>query len=131
MKGFVTDIEKESEENGYFRKVLYTSAYMQLVVMSIEPGDEIGEEVHGQDQFIRVEGGTGTAILDGEEYPLTDGVAVVIPAGTKHNIVNRSETEALKLYTIYAPPHHADGTIHKTKAEADAAEEEFMGDTTE
>lgn len=131
MKGFVTNIEADTLENEYFRKVLYTASYVQLVVMSVAAGDEIGEEVHGQDQFIRVEAGEGKAVLDGQEHALTDGVVVVIPAGTRHNIINTSASDALKLYTLYAPPHHEDGTVHKTKAEADAAEEEFHGDTTE
>lgn len=130
MKGFVTDIEKETLENPNFRKVLYTASYMQLVVMSIAPGEEIGKEVHGQDQFIRVEGGSGIAILDGEEHVLKDDTATVIPAGTEHNIINNGD-EPLKLYTIYATPHHEDGVVHKTKADADKDEEEFLGDTTE
>lgn len=131
MKGYVTNIEADTLENDNFRKVLYTASYVQLVVMSIAPNEEIGEEVHGQDQFIRVEAGEGKAVLDGEEHALSDGFVVVIPAGAKHNIVNTSSSDALKLYTLYAPPHHEDGTVHKTKAEADAAEEEFHGDTTE
>ncbi len=131
MAGYTTNIERDTLENEDFRKVLYTGSYLQLVLMSVAAGDEIGEEVHGQDQFIRVEEGEGKAILDGEEHALSDGFVVVIPAGTKHNIVNTSTSDALKLYTIYAPPHHADGTIHKTKAEAEAAEEEFHGDTSE
>lgn len=131
MAGYTTNIEKDTLENEYFRKVLYTGSYMQLVLMSVNAGDEIGEEVHGQDQFIRVEEGEGKAILDGEEHALSDGFVVVIPAGTKHNIINTSTSDALKLYTLYAPPHHADGTIHKTKAEAEAAEEEFHSDTSE
>lgn len=131
MAGYTTNIEQDTLENEHFRKVLYTSAYMQLVVMSVAAGDDIGEEIHGQDQFIRVEEGEGKAVLDGAEHPLTDGMVVVIPAGTKHNIINTSSSDALKLYTIYAPPHHEDGTVHKTKAEAEAAEEEFHGDTSE
>lgn len=130
MKGFVTDIEKETLENENFRKVLYTASYMQLVVMSLKPGEEIGEEVHGQDQFIRVEEGEGKAVLDGVEHALKDDSATVIPAGTKHNIINSGEG-FLKLYTIYATPHHEDGTVHKTKEEAEKDHEEFLGDTTE
>ena len=130
MKGFVTDIEKDTLENENFRKVLYTASYMQLVVMSIPEGEDIGEEVHGQDQFIRVEQGNGKAILDDMEHDLRDDTATVIPAGTKHNIVNTGEG-ALKLYSIYATPHHEDGTVHKTKADAQKDEEEFLGDTTE
>ncbi|HEY0948043.1 MAG TPA: cupin domain-containing protein [Candidatus Paceibacterota bacterium] len=130
MKGFITDIEKETLENENFRKVLYTASYMQLVVMSIPANEDIGEEVHGQDQFIRVEQGSGKAILDGVEHELRDDAATVIPAGTKHNIVNTGEG-ALKLYSIYATPHHEDGTVHKTKADAEQDHEEFLGDTTE
>lgn len=130
MKGFITDIEKETLENENFRKVLYTASYMQLVVMSIPAGEDIGEEVHGQDQFIRVEQGSGKAILDGIEHDLRDDTATVIPAGTKHNIVNTGEGP-LKLYSIYATPHHEDGTVHKTKADAEHDHEEFLGDTTE
>ncbi|HRH55628.1 MAG TPA: cupin domain-containing protein [Candidatus Paceibacterota bacterium] len=130
MKGFVTDIEQETLENENFRKVLYTAAYMQLVVMSIPKGEDIGEEVHGQDQFIRVEEGEGKAVLDGVEHEIRDDIATVIPAGTKHNIVNTGEG-ALKIYSIYAAPHHEDGVVHKTKADAEKDEEEFLGDTTE
>ncbi len=127
-KGYIVDIEKETLENEYFRKVLYTSNYSQLVIMSIEPGDDIGMEVHGLDQFIRIEQGKGKAILNGEEHEIEDDYAVVIPAGTEHNIVNTGDTP-LKLYTIYSPPEHKDGTIHKTKAEAE--EEHFDGHTSE
>ena len=103
--------------------MLYTAPHSQLVVMAIEPGGEIGSERHpDHDQFIRIEAGQGEAILGGERHALTGGSAVVIPAGTQHNIVNKSTTELLRLYTIYSPPQHADGTIHRTKAEADAAE---------
>ena len=124
MVGFVTNIEKKTLENKYFREVLFTGLNSQLVVMSIAPGEDIGMETHGDvDQFIRVEAGKGKSILNGEERDLEDGSAVVIPAGTEHNIVNTSRSEPLKLYTIYSPPNHPDGTIHKTKAEADAAEE--------
>jgi mannose-6-phosphate isomerase-like protein (cupin superfamily) len=130
MKGYIADIEKETLANENFRKVLYTASYMQLVVMSIPPGEEIGEEVHGQDQFIRVEAGEGKAVLDGAEHALKDDSATVVPAGTKHNIIN-SGSEPLKLYTIYATPHHEDGVVHATKADADKDHEEFLGDTTE
>lgn len=123
MAGFHTNIEKASEENEFFRKVLFTGPHSQLVVMSLKPLEDIGLETHGHtDQFIRVEHGEGKAILDGKEYKLEDGSAVVIPAGTEHNIVNTSAKEALKLYTVYTPPEHPDGTIHRTKAEAEAAE---------
>ncbi len=122
MKGFVSNIEKESLENEYFRKVLYTDERLQLVVMSLKPKEDIGEEVHQLDQFIRVEKGEGKAILDGEESELKDGSAVIVPSGTKHNIINTSSTNPLKLYTLYAPPNHKDGTIHRTKEEAEAEE---------
>lgn len=128
MKGYVTDIEKKTLGNENFREVLYTADRMQLVVMSVE--DEIGKEVHGQDQFIRIEKGSGNAVLDGDEHELKDGSVVVIPAGTEHNIINTGDSP-LKLYTLYSPPHHKDGTVHKTKEEADKDEEEFLGDTTE
>lgn len=131
MIGYTGNIEQEALENEFFRKVLYTSAYMQLVIMSIPAGEDIGEEVHGQDQFLRVEEGEGRAILDGVEHVLSDGYAVVVPAGTRHNILNTSTSESLKLYSLYAPPHHKDGTVHTTKAEAEADHEEYLGDTTE
>lgn len=124
MNGYVTNIEKDALENEYFRKVLYTSGHLQLVVMSLKPGEDIGEEAHQLDQFIRVERGAGKSMLDGEERVLEDGSSVVIPAGTRHNIINTSATEPLKLYTLYGPPNHKDGTIHKTKAEAEADEGE-------
>lgn len=127
MKGYIANIEKESLANENFRKVLYTDERVQLVVMSLKPNEDIGEEVHELDQFIRVEKGEGKSVLDGEESMLGDGSVVIIPAGTRHNIVNRSGTEALKLYTLYAPPNHAPGTIHATKAEAEQDEEHFEG----
>jgi len=128
MAGYLTNIEKKALENTNFRKVLFTGPHAQLVVMALRPGEEIGLETHDHvDQFFRVEAGHGAAILDGVEHALEDGSAVVIPAGTKHNIVNRSRTEPLKVYTIYSPPNHADGTTHKTKAEADAYEREHHG----
>jgi mannose-6-phosphate isomerase-like protein (cupin superfamily) len=132
MKGYVTDIEKAARDNGYFRQVLYTDANVQLVVMSLKPGEDIGEEVHQLDQFIRIEAGEGKSVLDGVEYELKDGYALVIPKGTHHNIINTSSDKPMKLYTLYAPPNHKDGTIHKTKAEAEADESEhFDGKTTE
>ncbi|MGI5837291.1 MAG: cupin domain-containing protein [Chloroflexota bacterium] len=125
MAGYVVNIEKKALENSFFRQVLFTGPHSQLVVMSIVPGGDIGMETHDDvDQFIRVEAGSGMAILDGEVRDLVDGSAVVIPAGTEHNIVNSSKTEPLKLYTIYSPPEHPDGTVHKTKAEAMAYEKE-------
>ena len=111
--------------------MLYTGKNSQLVLMSLQPKEEIGLETHSLDQFIRVEAGSGIAVLDGVEHQISDGTAVVIPAGTKHNIVNNSEREELKLYTLYSPPEHRDGTIHRTKADALAHEEHFDGKTTE
>ncbi|MDF1522794.1 MAG: cupin domain-containing protein [Trueperaceae bacterium] len=118
---YVTDIEKRTEENRYFREVLYTGPKSQLVVMSLAPGESIGLETHPDiDQFVRVEEGVGKAVLDGVEHRLEAGWAVVISAGTEHDVVNTSSDEPLKLYTIYTPPEHADGTVHATKAEAEA-----------
>ena len=131
MNGYTGNIEQEALENEAFRKVIYTSAYMQLVVMSIPAGESIGEETHGQDQFLRIEEGEGRAVLDGVEHALLDGFAVVVPAGTLHNIFNTSQSEPLKLYSLYAPPHHADGTLHASRQEAEADHEEYLGDTTE
>lgn len=130
MNGYVTNIEKLSLENSDFRRVLYTAKNSQLVLMSIEVGDEIGEEIHHLDQFIRIEQGTGKAVLDGVEHQLEDGSAVVVPAGAKHNIINTGDV-ALKLYTVYSPPEHMDGIVRATKAEAMASEEHFDGKTTE
>ena len=119
-------------ENGYFRKVLYTSKHSQLVLMSLKPGEEIGMEVHEEnDQFFRFEKGQGKCIIDGNEYEVGDGFAVVVPAGAQHNIINISETDDLKLYTIYSPAHHKDGIMRATKEEAEANEAEFDGVTTE
>ena len=131
MKGYITNIEKDSLENENFRKVLYTGKNSQLVLMAIEPRDDIGEEVHKLDQFIRVEAGNGLAILDGVKHEISDGSAIVIPAGTMHNIINSSETEKLKLYSVYSPPEHKDGTIHKTKNEAENNKKHFDGEITE
>src|SRR4030066_1254385 len=123
MTGFLTNIEKKSLANAYFREVLFTGTHSQLVVMSLKPGEDIGMETHGGvDQFIRVEAGQGRAILNGAEHKIEDGSAVVIPAGVEHNIVNSSATEPLKLYSIYSPPEHPHGTVHKDKAEAEAYE---------
>lgn len=130
MKGYVANIEKLSLENDNFRKVLYTDKNSQLVLMSLLPGEEIGEEVHDVDQFLRVEQGIGTAILSGVSHDLADGSVIIVPAGTKHNIVNTG-SRSMKLYTLYMPPHHRDGVIHKTKAEAESDTEHFDGKTTE
>lgn len=130
MKGFVTEIEKESLENTFFRKVLCTAQHCQLVVMSLLPQEDIGTETHNLDQFIRCESGAGTSIINGVEHDMPAGTAVLIPAGTQHNIVNTSPTAPMKLYTVYAPPNHRDGVIHKTKADAEADTEHFDGQTT-
>lgn len=123
MPGYVTNIEKAAEENQNFRQVLFTAPHSQLVVMSLKPNENIGMETHPEvDQFIRIEEGEGKAILNGEEHRLESDSAVVIPAGTEHDIVNTSSEEELKLYTIYSPPEHPDKTIHRTKEEAMAAE---------
>jgi mannose-6-phosphate isomerase-like protein (cupin superfamily) len=131
MKGYVTNIEKLSLENTNFRKVLYTDKNSQLVLMSLLIGEDIGEEVHDVDQFLRVEKGTGKAILNDVLHDLADGSVIIVPAGTKHNIINTGDSE-MKLYTLYMPPHHKDGVIHKTKADAEAdTTDEFDGKTTE
>jgi len=125
MKGFVKNIEHETLENDNFRKVLYTSLHGQVVVMSLLPNEEIGMEVHqDNDQFFRIDSGEGKVIIDGEESLITDGFAVVVPAGSMHNVINTSGEKFLKLYTIYMPPHHKDGTIHQTKEDAAADEED-------
>ncbi len=125
MSGYITDIEEKTLRNTNFREVLSTGAHLQLVVMSLLPGEEIGLETHPDiDQFIRVEAGAGKAILNGEEHELHEGSAVIVPPGTAHNVVNTSPSEPLKLYSIYAPPEHPHGTIHKDKAEALAYEAE-------
>ena len=132
MKGFFGDIEKETLENSNFRKVLYTGKHSQLVLMSLLPKEEIGMEVHpDNDQFFRFEKGQGQCIIDGNVYELKDGVAIVVPAGAQHNVMNTSKTEALKMYTIYSPAHHKDGLVRATKQEAEADGHEFDGKTTE
>lgn len=132
MKGFKAAIEVRALENTNFRQVLYTSEFSQLVLMSIPPGGEIGAETHpANDQFFRVEGGQGKCFIDGNEYDLRDGDAVIVPRGSRHNVTNISTDTALKLYTIYSPPHHKDGIVRKTKTDAEANEEEFDGHTTE
>ncbi|MEN9621883.1 MAG: hypothetical protein RLZZ67_317 [Candidatus Parcubacteria bacterium] len=132
-KGYTHNIEKLTLENDRFREVLYTADSCQLVLMSLKPGEEIGNEVHEKgDQFFRFEKGQGKAILNNtEEIILKDGTALIVPAGTWHNIINTSTTEALKMYTLYAPPHHRNGVIHDTKAVAEADNEEFDGTTSE
>jgi mannose-6-phosphate isomerase-like protein (cupin superfamily) len=124
MTGYVGPIEKVTEGNNFFRQVLFTGQYSQLVVMCLQGGEEIGNEVHPKvDQFFRIEEGDAKFVFNGkEEHMVGDGDAVVVPAGTYHNVINTSSTKPLKLYTIYSPPNHPDGTVHKSKAEADAAE---------
>ena len=125
MSGYSINLEERTLAGNNFREVLYTTPRSQLVIMTLQPGEEIGLEKHeGHDQFIRVEAGRGVAILDGERHDLEDGVAVVIPAGTEHNVVNTSDSEPMRLYTLYTPPEHPDGTVHATKAEADAYEQQ-------
>lgn len=131
MKGYITNIEKDSLENNNFRKVLYTAKYSQLVLMSLKLNEEIGEEIHNLDQFIRIEKGKGKAVLDGKETEIEDGTAIVIPAGTAHNIINTSAEEELKLYTIYSPPNHRDGVIHFVRDEAMQDDEHFDGKISE
>jgi mannose-6-phosphate isomerase-like protein (cupin superfamily) len=132
MNGYIINIEKETLANENFRKVLYTAKNSQLVLMSLLPKEEIGIEVHTLDQFIRIEAGQGRAIIDGKETQIADGSAIVIPAGAEHNIVNDSETEKMKLYTIYSPAEHRDQVVYATKEEAMAdTTDEFDGTTTE
>lgn len=123
MSGYGVNIEEETLKNADFRRVLFTAPHLQLVLMTLQPGEEVGLETHdGNDQFFRVESGVGEAILDGEVHPLTDGAIVVVPSGAEHNVVNTSDSEPLRMYTLYAPPHHPDGTVHHTKAAADEYE---------
>lgn len=132
MKGFNINIEKETLANDNYRKVVYTSKHSQLVLMSLKPKEEIGMEVHLEnDQFFRFESGIGKCVIDGNEYPVKDGSAIVVPAGAKHNVVNVSDSENLKLYTIYSPAHHKDGVVRATKSEAETDSPEFDGKTTE
>ena len=130
MKGFVANIEKLALENTDFRRVLYTAESSQLVLMALQPGEDIGQEVHQLDQFLRVEAGNGKAILDGVEHSISHGFSILVPRGASHNIVNTGSVP-MKLYTVYSPPNHRDGVVHKTKAMAEADEEEFDGKTTE
>ena|SRR5512145_146594 len=131
MSGYIVNIEEATAKNSHYRHVLFTAKHTQLVLMSLKPGEEIGEEVHELDQFIRFEAGEGTVILDGKAHSVSDGFAVVIAAGTRHNVVNRSKTADLKLYSLYSPPEHKNGIVHKTKREADADEHHhFDGKTS-
>lgn len=129
MKGFVDDIEELTEENDDFRRVLYTGKHLQLVLMALKPGEQIGEEVHeDRDQFFRVEAGQGEVSIDGQRHAIKDDDAIVVPAGARHNVINTGK-QSLKLYTLYGPPEHRDGVVHPAKA--DATEEHFDGRTTE
>lgn len=131
MKGFIDDIEKRTEDNRAFRSVLYTGKHMQLVLMSLQPGEDIGEEIHDEvDQFFRVEKGKGEVFIDGRTTQVESATAIIVPAGARHNIRNTGE-KPLQLYTLYAPPEHEDGTVQVTKADAEASSEHFEGVTTE
>jgi len=132
MKGYKVNIEKDTIENNNFRKVLYTGKHLQLVLMSLNPGEDIGAETHQHvDQFFRFESGTGKCIIDGNEYEIKEGDIIVVPAGAKHNVINTNTETALKLYTIYSPPNHQDAIIRATKADAEKFPEKFDGKTTE
>jgi len=130
MKGFVQDIEDLAVKNENFRRVIYTAKHCQLVLMALKPQEEIGSEIHSLDQFFRVEEGTGEAVIDGVTTAIHEGFAIVVPAGTRHNIINTGGS-SLKLYTLYAPPNHRDGVVHLTRDEAEADTEHFDGKTTE
>ena len=131
MKGFVDNIETRTSQNSDFRRVLYTAKHMQLVLMSLKPGEDIGEEVHQDaDQFFRVEEGQGEVWIDGSKTNIKREFAIIFPAGARHNVINTGNTP-LRIYTIYAAPHHRDGTVHATKADAERSEEHFDGKTTE
>ena len=132
MKGLKNNIEEEALKNENFRKVLYSGKHLQVVLMSLKPGEEIGMEIHeSTDQFFRFEGGKGKCIIDGNEYKVENGDAIVVPAGAKHNVINTDSVKGLKMYTIYAPPHHLDGLINATKKDAETKDVEFDGKTTE
>lgn len=131
-KGYVVHLEKETKSNKLFRRVLYTGAHSQLVLMSVKPKDELGMEVHkDNDQFFRIDSGEGKVVISGIEHAVRDGDGIIVPAGTQHNVINTSAVEDLRLYTIYSPPHHKDGTVHHTKEESMTDEEEFDGKQTE
>jgi mannose-6-phosphate isomerase-like protein (cupin superfamily) len=132
MKGFAGNIEELTLENDNFRKVLYTHTHSQLVLMSLKPSEDIGLEVHeDNDQFFRFESGQGLVVIDGNEYEVKDGSAIVVPAGAEHNVINTSNAQALKLYTIYSPAHHKDGVVRATKAEAEADSPDYDGQNSE
>jgi mannose-6-phosphate isomerase-like protein (cupin superfamily) len=131
MQGFVADIEKLTVENTDFRRVLYTGKYLQLVLMTLKPGEEIGAEVHeDHDQFFRIESGSGEVVIDGKRTPIKDDDAVIVPAGARHNVINTGDAP-LALYTLYGPPEHREGVVHADRPEAEADEEHFDGTTTE
>lgn len=131
MKGYVDDIEEATESNADFRRVLYTGAHLQLVLMTLQPGEAIGEEVHEDlDQFFCVEDGEGEIVIDGSRHRIEDDFAALVPAGARHNVINTGN-EPLKLYTLYGPPEHRDGVVHRTQAQAEADHEHFDGETTE
>ncbi|OGG43678.1 cupin [Candidatus Jorgensenbacteria bacterium RIFCSPLOWO2_12_FULL_42_11] len=132
MKGYIGNIEEVAKENNNFRRTLYTGKHSQLVAMNLKPGEEIGAEVHPDtDQFFRIDAGEGKVVINGIDNAVKDGFAVVVPAGANHNVINTSPDKDLKLYTIYSPPHHRDGVVHATKAEATADDENFDGKTSE
>ena len=131
MKGYKANIEQLTLANENFRQVLYTAKFSQLVLMSLNPGEAIGEEVHDVDQFFRFEKGAGEVVIDGNAYPVADGDAVIVPAGAKHNVINISQADKLKLYPLYCPPHHKDGTVHPTKSAAKSDTEHFDGKISE
>ncbi len=124
-EGFVTDVKTAAKDNAYFRKVLFTASHSQLVIMSLLPGEEIGMEVHDVDQTLYVVDGAGMVVFDGVEKDFEKGMVVVVPAGVRHNVIN-TDDDPMKLFTIYAPPQHAVGTVHRTKAEAEASEEKYL-----
>lgn len=131
MQGFIDNIEKLTTENADFRRVLYTGKYLQLVLMALKPGEEIGTEVHeDHDQFFRIESGAGEVVIDGKRRPIKDDDAIIVPAGARHNVINTGGAP-LTFYTLYGPPEHHDGVVRATKAEAEAREEHFDGTTTE
>jgi mannose-6-phosphate isomerase-like protein (cupin superfamily) len=131
-RGYGVDLEKETKKNNYFRRVLYTAEHSQLVLMSLKPKEEIGAEVHkGIDQFFRIEEGKGIVVINGVRRAVRDGSAIIVPAGSRHNVINTSATRKLKLYTVYSPPDHVDKVVHRTKAEAMAKDKEFDGRTSE
>lgn len=131
MKGYITDIESDTIDNDAYRKVVFTAEHSQLVLMSLKPGEEIGEETHQVDQFVRIESGEGLFVIDGEENDISDGTAFIIPAGTSHNVINVDTQYDLKLYTIYSPPQHRDGLVNATKDDSEENDAEFDGKTSE